>query len=60
MSLKRIAFQRQRKVFFQKKTKNLAVFPHIYLKASTFTDNRQKSGKKRFCDSEVILGYTIL
>ena len=56
MSLKRIAFQRQRKVFFQK----ILLCFHTYLKASTFTDNRQKSGKKRFCDSEVILGYTIL
>ena len=47
MPLKRIVFQRQGKVFL-KKHKNLAVFPHICLKASTFTDKRQKSGKKTF------------
>ena len=54
------SFSKTRKSFFLKKHKTLAVFPHICLKASTFTDNRQKSGKKRFCYSEVILGYTIL
>ena len=43
MSLKRILFQRQRKVFLKKNTKKFAVFPHICLKASTLTDNRQKS-----------------
>ena len=59
MSLKRIAFQWQRKNFL-KNHKNLAVFSHICLKASTFTDKRQKSGKKSFCYSEVILGFTIL
>ena len=47
MPLKRIVFQRQGKVFL-KKHKNLAMFPHICLKASTFTDKRQKSGKKTF------------
>ena len=60
MPLKRIVFQRQRKVFLIKH-KNLAAFPQICLKASTFTDNWQKKvAKKRFCYSEVILGYTIL
>ena len=47
MPLNQIVFQRQRKVFL-KKHENLLVFPHIYLKASTFTDNRQKCGKKTF------------
>ena len=46
MSLKQIVFERQRKVFFEKKHKNLAVFPHICLKSSTFTDNRQKKWQK--------------
>ena len=59
MSLKRIIFQRQINVFLGKQ-KNLVVSPHICLKASTFTENRQKSDKKRFRSSEVILGYTIL
>ena len=43
MSLKRIGFQRQRKVVFFEKTQKSCC---ISSQASTFTDNRQKSGKK--------------
>ena len=48
MSLKRIGFQIQRNIFFETKHINLAVFPRIGLKASNFTDNRQKTSKKTF------------
>ena len=41
------SFSKTKKNFFLK-NKNLAVFPHICLKASTLADNRQK---KRFCYS---------
>ena len=54
------SFSKTRKSFFLKKHKTLAVFPHICLKASTFTDNRKKVAIKRFGYSEVILGYTVL
>ena len=57
MSLKRIGFQRQ-KSFLKKTHINLAVFPHIGFKASLIMG--KKVAKKRFCCSEVILGYTIL